>query len=140
MVAVHIRRGDYAQIRDSLAANSEGWLLPMCYYESALKRVPSEARLAIFSDDPAWATRKFGHRNPWVSTRNAAVVDLLLMAQCRWIVTANSSFSWWSGWLNSRADKTIIAPRYHLGWRIGQWVPGGIAVPDWDYIPIENEN
>jgi len=42
---------------------------------------------------------------------------------------------WWAGWLNSRADKTVFAPQYHLGWRIGQWVPGGIEVADWEYLP-----
>jgi hypothetical protein len=136
MVAVHIRRGDYAQIRDGVSDHNQGWLLPMTYYHNALDRIPRNTTLAIFSDDPEWAENAFASRRPWISRGNSALVDMLLMARCRYNVTANSSFSWWAAWLNTRPDKVVFAPKYHLGWNIGCWVPGGIDVPGWEYLKI----
>ena len=136
MVAVHVRRGDYALIRDGLSDHREGWSLPMKYYHNALDRVPRDAALAIFSDDPEWAQREFANRRPWVSWGNSAVVDMFLIARCRYNVTANSSFSWWAAWLNNRQDKVVLAPKFHLGWKVGCWVPGGVEVAGWEYLQI----
>lgn len=136
MVAMHIRRGDYANIRDGLGDGEQGWLLPMDYYRRALAGVPREARLALFSDDPDWAAAQFADWRPWVARGNAAGVDMLLMGRCRWNIIANSSFSWWAAWLNARADRIVIAPRYHLGWRLQRWVPGGIEVAGWNYLDV----
>ena len=137
MAALHVRRGDYAIIRDSVSDGERGWLLPMSYYRQALSRIPGNVPLAIFSDDPDWAAHEFADRHPWISRGNSAAVDMFLMAQCRWNVTANSSFSWWSAWMNRRKDKIVFAPRHHLGWRIGRWVPGGIEVAGWEYLEVD---
>lgn len=134
MIAIHVRRGDYLGMRNALADPDMGWALPARYYRRALEHAPSGARLAVFTDDPDWAAREFADRRPWISRGNSAVVDMFLMARCRWIVTANSTFSWWSGWLGQHVEKVVVAPRYHLGWRVGQWVPEGIEVAGWRYL------
>jgi hypothetical protein len=36
---------------------------------------------------------------------------VLLMARADALVTANSSFSWWAGYLGDRPGRTVIAPR-----------------------------
>jgi hypothetical protein len=58
------------------------------------------------------------------------------MSLCRYMVIANSSFSWWAAWLNVHPEKLVVAPKYHLGWRIGRWFPGDIAVDEWNYIDV----
>lgn len=136
MVAIHIRRGDYANVRDDLGDGEQGWLLPTDYYRRAMSGIPREARLALFSDDPDWAAAQFADWRPWVSRGELPAADMLLMSRCRWNIIANSSFSWWAAWLNVRPDKVVIAPRYHLGWRVGRWVPGGIEVPAWNYLNV----
>jgi hypothetical protein len=135
MASVHVRRGDYRSMKFGVAKSS--WALPISYYREAFKRIPSDVRIAMFSDDPDWAAYKFADLRPWISRTQTPVLDLHLMARCRWLVTANSSFSWWAAWLNSRPDRAIFAPKYHLGWRIGQWLPGGIDVAGWTYIDVQ---
>ena len=137
MAAIHVRRGDYALTRDNLGNENQGWLLPMNYYRDALDRIPCDAGLAVFSDDPDWAMYEFADRRPWVSRATSAVLDMFLMTRCRWVIAANSSFSWWAAWLNRREDKIVFAPRHHLGWRIGRWVPGGIEVAGWEYLDVK---
>jgi hypothetical protein len=134
MVAVHVRRGDYANAHTGLSDGAAGGMLPGRYYRQALAVVPADAELAVFSDDPDWATDFFRERRPWVSRTKNAAIDMLLMAQCRWVIIANSSFSWWSAWLNARPDKVVIAPKYYLGWNIERWIPGGIEVSGWNYV------
>lgn len=47
--------------------------------------------------------------------RNTALVDLSLMSACEHNIIANSSFSWFGGWLNQNPDKVVIAPRTWFG-------------------------
>jgi hypothetical protein len=136
MAALHVRRGDYAYSSGVISGSGTGWLLPLSYYRDALNRIPTDAGLAVFSDDPDWAAEQFKDRKVWVSRGNSSAVDMMLMAKCRWVVTANSSFSWWAGWLNSHREKRIFAPEFHLGFRIGKWVPQGIAVDEWEYLTV----
>jgi hypothetical protein len=136
MAAVHIRRGDYTAIRDPLSGRERGWQLPAGYYADALQRIPADVPLALFSDEPDFAAKLFPSRSIWVSRGRPAVVDMLLMTQCRWVVAANSSFSWWGAWLNEVPGRTVFAPLHHLGWHAGRWVPGGIDVDGWNYLPV----
>jgi Glycosyl transferase family 11 len=139
MAAVHIRRGDYLTPREALCGGPYGLQLPANYYHQALERIPSHAPVAVFSDEPDWASRLFPDRTVWISRAQHPVIDMLLMAQCRWVVTANSSFSWWGAWLNNRPDRVVFAPLHHIGWRIGKWFPGGIDVRGWNYIQARPE-
>ncbi|MEO1625909.1 MAG: alpha-1,2-fucosyltransferase, partial [Bacteroidota bacterium] len=34
-----------------------------------------------------------------------------LMSACRHFIIPNSSYAWWAIWLNTHADKKVIAPR-----------------------------
>ena len=136
MAALHLRRGDYARQKKGLDESGQGWLLPISYYHDALAEIPGDVGLAVFSDDPNWAAHQFSHRKCWISRGNPAVVDMFLIAQCRWNVIANSSFSWWAAWLNMHSDKIVLAPKYHLGWRIGRWYHRGIEVAGWNYLQV----
>lgn len=136
MVAIHVRRGDYLKVRTPMSDPELGWALPTNYYRNAIDALPPNLNYAVFSDDPAYAERKFKALNPWIARGNSALRDLCLMSVCRYMIIANSTLSWWAAWLNEDPEKVVLAPRFHLGWRIGRWYPGGIAVPGWKYIDV----
>ena len=78
--------------------------------------VPQESlRYFIFSDDTAWAREHLRPALPHVhvdiNDGGTGYFDLELMRNCRHHIIANSTFSWWAGWLNEHAEKIVIAPR-----------------------------
>jgi len=118
-VAVHVRRGDYAK---------RGWQLPPAYYRAAIDKMQSshgQVSLFFFSDDLPWVRDHIGALLPssgpsphvyYVDNNDGATVpnDLALMSHCRHNVIANSTLSWWGGWLNDNTQKTVLAPAYWI--------------------------
>ena len=114
-VAVHIRRGDYAS--NPAVADYHG-LCSLDYYQRAAAIVAEHLltpHFFLFSDDPDWVAGSL--ELPWPSTIasfrdcSSPANELLLFSRCRHSIIANSSFSWWGGWLNHNPDKVVIAPR-----------------------------
>jgi hypothetical protein len=110
-VALHIRRGDYVHDRNATAVHG---VLPENYYRDAIRLVREqvpEARFFIASDDLATATNLAALvHGAQVLRGQSAGDDLFLMSRCRHHVIANSSFSWWSAWLDRRPGGLRIAP------------------------------
>lgn len=112
--SIHVRRGDY--VTDAKTAAKHGTCTNN-YFMRAVELVAARVdrpHFFVFSDDPAWVGDHF--RIPYPMTvvdhngPDQAHEDLRLMSQCRNLIIANSSFSWWAAWLNPRPDKTVIAP------------------------------
>jgi hypothetical protein len=114
-VAIHVRRGDY--VSNPVAAAYHG-TLGRQYYESALTMLDDlgHRRRLWCSDDPHWVANHLARPGDKVSHSALTTADggeIALMASCRSRVIANSSFSWWAGWLGSPTSQThpVIAPR-----------------------------
>jgi hypothetical protein len=114
-IGLHIRRGDYVSSPD---CNAFHGVCPREYYDASLRLIQSklgqDAELFVFSDDMKWARENIRYELPttyvdWNQNRNYE--DLRLMRSCRALIMANSTFSWWGGWLNPRPDKLAVAPR-----------------------------
>lgn len=92
------------------------------YYQKALALFPSENFL-IFSDDNEFADGFIGSIIPkerfQVMERTDDVDDLNLMASCRGLVGANSSYSWWAGFLNQHPGARIVFPSVQNWYRDG---------------------
>ena len=105
------------------------------YYEGAVRYIQdkvSDAKFYIFSNEPKWVKK-------WVvaliqsqiregmsiediraierkfvlveaNTEYTGYLDMLLMSKCKHNIISNSSFSWWSAWINEHPDKIVIAP------------------------------
>lgn len=113
-IAVNFRRGDYVRKEQ---VRREFGLLDADYYHRAvrlLRERSPEATLYVFSDDIEAVAREFQPAGPHEFVRCVQpwhVHDYLrLMSLCDHLAVANSSFSWWAGWLNPSPAKLVIAP------------------------------
>jgi hypothetical protein len=112
-VAVQFRRGDY--VTDPATSASIG-VCPPAYYRDAValvrERVASP-RWVVFSDDLPWCRANVDLEKAVFVERagGTPVDDLHLAASCRHIILANSTFSWWSAWLNENPGMVAVAPR-----------------------------
>jgi Glycosyl transferase family 11 len=127
-VAVHLRRGDYAA--DFKAAAIHG-VLDWGYYDRAVAHIRQqhpETRLFVFSDNAKAAAEgaaRWLDAEPMAGTH--AGDDLFLMSRARHHIIANSSFSWWSCWLDRREGGLRIAP--------AQWFAPGNVQETHDLYP-----
>lgn len=110
-VSIHVRCGDY--INDSENAKIYN-ICTMQYYQRAIKYIQEHVEnpvFYVFSDDIAWVVKNF-KPDVEVKVLNTAnwQDDFYFMQNCKHNIIANSSFSWWSAWLNQNPDKIVIAP------------------------------
>jgi hypothetical protein len=88
----------------------------MDYYEKAFIYLKSKLKnynFLVFSDDIEWCKQnvKFG-RAVYVERKGGSPLDdMFLAVQCKNIILANSTFSWWCAWLNTNPEKIVIAPQ-----------------------------
>ncbi|SDA66103.1 Glycosyl transferase family 11 [Lachnospiraceae bacterium G11] len=112
-VGVHIRRGDYLSPE---VQHVYGGICTDKYYESALKYMRDKypgCIFYIFSNDPDWVKENYAVDDVVVMEGNDeehGYRDMYLMSKCKHNIIANSSFSWWGGWLNTNPDKCVIGP------------------------------
>lgn len=107
-VSIHIRRGD------KVNANSNYYSTDLEYiYKSValIKSYVEEPFFFIFSDDLEWVKENIELKDPhyYVNSKHS-YEDLQLMSSCKHNIIAESSFSWWAGWLNENPNKIVIAP------------------------------
>ena len=115
-VALHVRWFDAPGGTETHNISAE-------YYQRAIalmERKIESPRYFLFSDDPDAARSKLAlpeGRVTFVSNNRGdenAYADLWLMTQCRHFITANSTFSWWGGWLGGGVEKIVICPELEI--------------------------
>lgn len=110
-VSVHIRRGDYA---NNPKVMSHHGLLTQDYYNSAIEYIKQQrpnAAFFVFSDEIDWVEKNMFHGvNAYFVKNFTAECELYLMSLCKHNIIANSTFSWWSAYLNTNHNKIVIAP------------------------------
>ena len=50
-----------------------------------------------------------------IHTKHGDIDDMMLMKNCKHIITANSTFSWWAAWLNENDNAIRIVPEKPYG-------------------------
>ncbi len=102
-VGIHVRRDDY------LDENRLQYALPVEYYEKAMSYFPNK-QFVVCSDDIEWCRKQGVFKGCEFSSGNTEIEDMNLLASCnQGLIIANSTFSWWSAYLNPHNCK-IIAP------------------------------
>lgn len=141
-VSVHIRRGDYINVKDT---SKKFGVLSSDYYKQAINYINSHIenpKYYFFSDDPQWVKNNFAYlENKVIVEHNKsrinhsfdkyavnrllksktkflfrnrllnAINDFYLMMNCKHLIIANSTFSWWSAFLNNSQNHYTICPR-----------------------------
>jgi hypothetical protein len=108
--SIHVRRGDYLQFNNHHPCQS------LAYYQKGIDHTKDYTeKYLIFSDDIEWCKTKFlGNRFIFVN-EDRDFKEMYLMSLCNNNITCNSSFSWWSAWLNKNPNKIVIAPKIWFG-------------------------
>ena len=115
VVTLHVRRGDYVKLRS--------WynLLETQYYVMALALIKDFDEIIAVSDDRAWVDeilipairRRFIGVKIRVSSGESFLHDFVLLHSGKYIILANSTFSWWAAYLHTlygRLDRDVYAP------------------------------
>lgn len=113
-VTVHVRRGDYVKL--GAFAN----ICTLDYYKMAIaiaRQQIEQPEFFVFSNDQEWCVENledaFGDATVHFVNNNKgseSYRDMQLMSMARCNIMANSSFSWWGAFLNTRTDQIVIAP------------------------------
>ncbi len=113
-VAIHVRKGkDYAQ---------RIWYQNTCpieYYQKAIRLISEKVnspKLYVFTDNPEWVKEHFKDFPYTLVEGNPASgwgshFDMQLMSVCKHNVISNSTYSWWSAFLNEHNEKIVIGPK-----------------------------
>lgn len=134
-VSIHIRRGDYIKNPQVL---KEFGICTDTYYQKAIATIEEQqpnAHYFIFSDDIDWVKEnlKLGAKATYVTDPDLTdTAELFMMSRCKHNIIANSTFSWWAGWLNNNPDKVVIAPTPWFNTK--QWDPD-LLPPNWLTLP-----
>ena len=115
-VALHIRRGDYV---NNPATKKAHFICDLSYYQKAINLIKEKLneknltpKFFVFSDDINWAKENFKLFD-FIFVSRPEFLDpeeLILMSKAKHNIISNSSFSFWSAWLNSNPEKIVIAP------------------------------
>ena len=150
-IFLHIRQSD------NIGREEYHPILPITYFEDALKEFPEDTPCFVFTDDLNWCKSQeyfkqdrflFNENNERYSYKTVdgtgqmqntllPQTDLCLMSLCTGGIVANSSFSWWGAWLQNNRGK-IVAPNPKKWFGTAQShldtsdiVPDGWVIKDW---------
>lgn len=112
-ISVHIRRGDYLE---SKMNSIYGGICTNNYYKKAIaeinKKVDDNKLFIFFSDDPDYVREHYKFPNMMIVDWNNgddSFLDMYLMSKCKYMILANSTFSYWAAMFNN-VKKIVICP------------------------------
>lgn len=108
-LAIHMRRGDYLNYKDSFGVLSDE------YYMDAVSEISKKIefkKVLIFTDSPQLVKNFFAKTalptDIVTSETLSTSENLILMSKCRGLVTSNSTYSFWAAMLSK--DTEVITP------------------------------
>jgi hypothetical protein len=139
VVSLHVRRGDLAHTNEVLGRKDLTYGSPMGldFIHAAMNRFESGTCFFVFSDRPndiEWCRQNIKAPNLEFSRCESDLWDFAAMSQCDHHVIANSSFSWWSAWLDPKPNKRVIAPSTWSGHAENAVPIDDLIPPEWETI------
>lgn len=134
-VSIHVRKGkDYSKNR--LYQNT----CSLEYYKNAVSLLQDKLKnpvFYIFTDSPEWIRNNFTFFDYRLINNNPCIgwgshFDMQLMSYCHHNIISNSTYSWWSAFINKNKDKTVICPRAWFNPESCQeWESSAVCCQDW---------
>ena len=121
VTSIHIRRGDYLQFKNVYN------ILDMDYYNRAIDFFPDNHFLVFYYEMDDWLQKNFNSDNFTKVSFKDDILDLTCMSLCDNNIMSNSTFSWWSSYLNKNKNKNVIAPN--------MWFNSLFYINDQDIVP-----
>lgn len=119
LCVINFRGGEYTCVQN-LIPNQKYWKDCIDHMIS----INPNMKFIVISDDPNTARFYL----PGISCYHVEIgFDFYVVNKAKYLILANSSFSWWAGWLNSTAN-LILAPKYWGRFNIsnGYWSLGDV--------------
>lgn len=131
--SIHVRKETKL---DSVTRDS--FWVPLQYYKEAIEFMDDSTKFLVFSNNIKWCEEHF-KGSKFVFVKNQLdIEDIFLMSFCEHNIIGNSTFSWWSAWLNENPFKKVVAPDPWLGWSRGDLDMGSLVLDEWKKLDIEN--
>ena len=116
VVSLHVRRGDMAYAHEKLGEKTMLHAVPlkMDYIARAMAEFEPETCFFVFSDTPkdiAWCRENIHVKNLEFSKAESDLWDFAAMTLCDHHIIANSTFSWWAVWLDTKPGRRVVAPK-----------------------------
>lgn len=127
-IVVHVRRGDYLTHGLSIGLNVADVSLPIAYYDACFAQIKDIENYQIFfiGDDMEYA-KEIGQK--YKNARyihESEIIDFQLLMNADKCIISNSTYAWWGAYLNKKAHKEVLAPKYFLGFPEKREFPNGI--------------
>jgi hypothetical protein len=110
-VMINVRRTDYLNTDFHGVMGNDYIMRAVDIIESKIEN----PTYFIFSDDVEWCKENIHLKNMTIVDHSYAGEKfnyyLQLMISCKHFIIPNSSFAWWSAWLNTNTDKIVISPK-----------------------------
>ncbi len=112
-VSIHVRRGDYL---DPVNSRLYCGICTVDYYQRAIRYMQEhmqDPEFYFFTDDPQWVKQNLYQNGMTVVEHQKTdpdYADMFLMSQCKGHIIANSTFSWWGAWLDSKEERVVVSP------------------------------
>lgn len=129
--SIHVRRGDYTQL------SNYHTVLDISYYQNAIDLLGKDYIYIIISDDINWCYSVFNSLNfnskiKFIFLENSKPCeDFYIAKNCKNNIIANSTFSWWSAWLNTNTSKKVVIPKKWFGEAYRYHDTSGFYCDDW---------
>tara|TARA_R110002033_G_scaffold170585_1_gene213445 strand:- start:13681 stop:14520 length:840 start_codon:yes stop_codon:yes gene_type:complete len=108
-VAIHVRRGDFLQSK-----NSKHQVFEMDYIIRAMKTFSDGTQFVVFSDDLKWCASHLNSSNVFFSKETSAYCDFLAMTFCKDYILTGSTFGFWAAFLSDTSyEQVVIIPKNH---------------------------
>lgn len=132
-VCIHYRSYVEVEVQEG---DRKAMTVGMSYYRECINQVKAKNKMVefyLFGDittreiEVLLGDSKFT-KVDWNNDKGDEVNDMYLMSQCKHLVLANSSFSWWAGWLSGSANvffparnDLVYYPTPASSWNVVSW-------------------